>query len=878
FAALLHGGTAVLHPGQKPEPATVARLVKDHGVSSLFLSTGLFNVLAEEYPDSFAGVRCVMAGGEAASLEHFRRVREAYPALDLLHVYGPVESMVFATQHEVRAADLDAGQLPIGSPVANTTAYVLDGGLRPVPVGVVGELYIAGAGLARGYVSRPDLTAERFVALPYGPPGERMYRTGDLVRRRTDGALEFLGRADNQVKIRGFRIEPAEVEAALTRQDCVGQAAVMVREDRPGDKRLVAYVTTAANHTIDPIDLRERIADTLPDHLVPGAIVILDALPLGATGKVDRKALPAPDLTTLSHGRTPRTPQEEILCGLYAELLNLPTVTIDDNFFDLGGHSLLAARLISRIRTTLGTELTMRTLFQTPTVAGLAARLADTGPVRAALVPQARPEPMPLSPAQQRLWLVDQIDGPDATYNIPLALRLHGALDRAALADALGDVVDRHEVLHTRYPAADGTPYQQLMDADERTLTLTLTRCAESGLPELLAASARRPFHLGVDLPVHAELFGVSDEEHVLLLVLHHIAGDGWSMGPLLRDLATAYTARLGGGRPDWAALPVQYADYTLWQRGLLGSPDHPDSLMSTQLAYWTNQLAGLPDDLTLPLDTVRPAVASHRGAAVPVLLDAGLHTRLLELARAHQVTLFMVIQAALATTLTRFGAGTDVPIGSPVAGRTDDALDDLVGFFVNTLVLRTDTSGDPTFTELLARVRETDLAAYAHQDLPFDRLVEALNPVRSDARNALFQVMLVLQNADAGALRIDGLRTGVERLAVDRAKFDLTVGALETHDADGEPGGIEICFEYATDVFHAATAERLANGLARVLATAAADPSTRVGVLDVLAEEERHDLLVGLNRTEAGYDADRTVHEVFEERAAEAPDAVALV
>ncbi|WP_371478781.1 amino acid adenylation domain-containing protein [Kitasatospora sp. NBC_00315] len=878
FGAILFGATAVLQPGQDPEPATIARLIQEHHITTVHLSASLLNFLLDEYPGVFTGVRQIMTGGEAASVTHIHRALTDHPGIRLVNGYSPAESMIFTTTHTITTTDTQTGTIPVGKPITNKRVYLLDTTLNPVPIGVTGEIYMAGTGLAHGYTGQPDLTAERFIAHPWGNPGERLYRTGDLGRRHPDGTIEHAGRADSQIKIRGFRVEPAEIETAVGRHPDVAQCAVLVREDTPGDKRLTAYVVLAPDRSVEAQALRAHCADLLPEYMVPAAYVQLDALPRTANGKLDRRALPAPEHTTDAQGRAPRTPREEILCGLYAEILDLPAVTIDDGFFDLGGHSLLAARLISRIRTTLGAELTMRALFQAPTVAGLTGRLERSAAVRPALVPQQRPEPMPLSFAQQRLWFIDQIEGPDATYNIPLAVRLHGAIDRPALALALADVVGRHEALHTRYPAVDGTPYQQLMDADERSVPLAHTWCAEEELPVRLAADARRPFHLGSELPFQATLFSVTEQDHVLLLVLHHIAGDGWSMGPLLRDLTTAYSARIAGAEPQWPQLPVQYADYALWQRELLGSSDDPDSLLSSQLAYWVDQLADLPGEIALPRDLAAPAVASHRGAAVPLVLDAGLHTRLLELARAHQVTLFMVLQAALGATLTRFGAGTDLPIGSPVAGRTDEALDDLVGFFVNTLVLRTDTSGDPTFAELLDRVRETDLGAYAHQDLPFERLVEALNPVRAEGRNALFQVMLVLQNADAGALEVDGLRARVERLAVDRAKFDLTIGAVETHLADGAPGGIEVCFEYATDLFLPATAERLAHALVRTLAAAASDPSVRVGALPVLSEDERHDLLTGFNDTAAEYDASLGVHQVFEQRVAAAPDAVALV
>ncbi|MFI6039957.1 amino acid adenylation domain-containing protein, partial [Streptomyces sp. NPDC051315] len=876
WPALLHGGTCVLAPGQSPEPAVIAALVTAHEVTTAWLSAGLFAVMADIHPEVFRTLRQVMTGGEAPSVAHLLRVRRDFPHLRLVHGYGPVESMVFTNCHQVTADDSGRAVTPVGGPLANTQVYVLDERLQPVPAGVVGELYVSGDGLAHGYRHRPALTAERFTAHPYGPPGARMYRTGDLARWRTDGALEVAGRADGQVKVRGFRIELGEIEAVAARHPGVAHVAVVVREDRPGDRHVVAYVTGGA----DRAELRDHLARALPPSMVPSAIVTLDALPLTPNGKLDRRALPAPDFAAGATHRAPRTPREEILSGLFAEVLGLPDVGIDDDFFDRGGHSLLAARLAARVRGALGSELTIRDLFGAPTVATLAERLDSADRARPALLPAERPAELPLSYAQQRLWFLDRAEGGAASYNVAHALRLDGPPDRAALTAALTDVVHRHESLRTVFHEEHGRVRQRILPPDLARPALTVTAVASTearSLAAVLSAHAVRPFDLGSELPLRARLFDAGAGEHVLLLVVHHIACDGWSMAPLVRDLSLAYGARAQGRAPGWAPLPVQYADYTLWQRELLGDEDDSESLLARHTAHWRDTLAGLPDTLVLPTDRPRPAVATHRGDTVPVHLAPRLHQDLLRLARTSGGTLFMVLQAGLAALLTRLGAGTDIPLGTPVAGRSDEALDDLVGFFVNTLVLRTDTSGDPTFRELVARARETDLAAYAHQDVPFERLVEELNPARSLARHPLFQVMLVLQNNAEAALELPGLHARMETVLNGTAKFDLTAGFTETHDADGTPSGITGALEYAVDLFDRGSAEEFVARLVRLLEAAVAEPDARIGDLDVLGAGERRALLGDWNATAAGFPHAACAHELFEEQAARIPEATAL-
>ncbi|MGW2248538.1 amino acid adenylation domain-containing protein, partial [Streptomyces hirsutus] len=559
---------------------------------------------------------------------------------------------------------------------------------------------------------------------------------------------------------------------------------------------------------------------------------------------------------------------------LFAEVLGVPRVGVDENFFELGGHSLLATRLVSRVRATLGVELELRSLFRHPTPAGLAAGLHDAGAARKALVPRPRPEAMPLSFAQRRLWFLQQFGAPSATYHMPLALRLSGDLDRAALSAALADVVARHESLRTVFPHTAGIPRQRVVDTAEVPVPLTVRAADEAEMPALLRAAAVRAFDLTREVPLRAELFALAPDEHVLLLVMHHIVGDGWSMGPLARDLTTAYTSRRGGGAPAWPPLPVTYGDYTLWQHEVLGDEHDEDSLFACQVAYWKEALAGLPEQVPLPADRPRPATMSYGGDLLELRIDAALHASLLEVARRSGATLFMVLQAALAALYTRLGAGTDIAIGSPVAGRTDEALDDLVGFFVNTLVLRTDTSGDPSFTELLGRVRETALSAYAHQDVPFEHLVEVLNPARSLSHHPLFQTGLVVQNAPGGDFDLPGLRvTGIPVLT-GTARLDLTFGFAEEHGPDGAPAGLSGAVEYSTDLFDRATVEALAARWTRLLAAVVAAPDRPIGGIDLLSAEERRELLPAAGDAAAGV----SLPALFAARTAQTPDAVALV
>ncbi|MFD6939100.1 amino acid adenylation domain-containing protein [Streptomyces goshikiensis] len=861
WVPLLNGGCCVLAPVGDLDVAALAGTIVDQRVEAAWLTSSLFHLMVGEAPEALGSMREVWAGGETVSPTAVRRLREAFPHVQVVNGYGPTESTTFATRFSVRGDAPVPEPLPIGGALDGMRALVLDSRLRPVPRGATGELYVAGDGLARGYLGRPVATAERFVADPYGAPGERMYRTGDLARWNTLGELEFVGRADEQVKLRGFRIEPGEVRAVLAADESVAQAAVVIREDWPGDKRLVAYVVPAdPTRGVDTEALAELAGRSLPGYMVPSFFVPVDGLPLTVNGKLDRKALPAPDAVAASSG-SPRTAREEILCTLFAKVLGLPRVGVDDDFFALGGHSMLAMRLVARIRAALGVDIGIGVLFQAPNVSALAAALGEGGGVRPAGPPPAavaRPERIPLSFAQQRLWFLGQVDGPSPTYNIPLALSLRGRVDARALRAAMDDVLARHEALRTMFPLSEGEPFQLILPASEVAASLTVVPVTAATLDEEIAEAARYSFDVTAEIPLRSWLFEVTaagtegagdagDGEYVLLVLLHHIAGDGLSMRPLLRDLAQAYEARLAGAAPGFTPLPTQYADYTLWQRR--SQEEAGPEALEGQLAYWREALDGLPQQIELPVDRPRPAVAGHAGSTVEFTLGTELHQRVLELARNTGSTLFMVLQAAVAAVLTRSGAGEDIPLGTVVAGRAEESLDNVVGFFVNTLVLRTDTSGNPGFAELLRRVRKADLAAYAHQDVPFDRLVEELNPERSLARHPLFQVLVALDDGFLGEeLRLPGSEVRMRPLGTDTAKFDLSVDFEDRRDAAGAPAGLRAALEYATDLFDRGTVEALGERLVRLMEAVAADPDRPIGELELLSGDERHQLLVGWN------------------------------
>ncbi len=873
YLPLLHGASCVVAAKETiQEPKALAEMITEHDITIMQATPTLWHAMVTTYPDVIKGLR-VLVGGEALSISLATALQEI--GCEVTNLYGPTETTIWSTSNSLESKQI--GMPSIGSPLWNTQVFVLDAGLQPVPPGIVGELYIAGKGLARGYLGRPDLTAERFVANPNGPKGSRMYRTGDLVRWRVDGSLDYISRADHQIKIRGFRIELGEIEAKLVQHPEVEQAAVIVREDIPGDKRIVAYIVASMDETVDTGELREFVGSSLPDYMVPSAIVVMPELPLTPNGKLNRKELPVPDLYSLISDRAPRTPQEEILSELFAEVLGLSRVGIDDSFFNLGGHSLLASTLMARIRNTFGVELGIGKIFEAPTVSSLAKQLSNGKSARLPVKKTSKPEKIPLSFAQRRLWFLHSLEGPSPTYNIPLVIELAGDLDTDALEAAINDLVAHHETLRTIFPVTGGNAHQCIIDASEARVELLITRINESDLDAEIAVATRYSFNLAVEPSIYAQLFSVKPDKHVLVLLLHHIVADGWSLTPLTRDLTAAYKARVLGEVPNLPPLPVQYADYALWQEELLGKESNEASLAKEQLDYWKETLANLPDQLELPMDFPRPIEPSYKGDTLKFTISPVLHHRLVDVARESGVSLFMVLQAGLATLLTRLGAGTDIPIGSPIAGRSDDALSDIVGLFVNSLVLRTDTSGNPTFRELLERVRNVDLHAYEHQDLPFERLVEELNPPRSRSRHPLFQIMLALQNTPEPKLELPDIDSKLELFTVGTSKFDMTIEIRETYDETGKPDGMDGLLEYSTDLFKRETIEQLLNRYVRLLEGAVREPDQQIGRLEILAPKERQKILVDWNQH--GEEIPHAcLPALFEEQVIRYPDKIAAV
>lgn len=785
----------------------------------------------------------VLCGGEALSRELANKFLAQ--GLEIWNLYGPTETTVWSMMARVSEGD---EAVPLGRPIASTQIYLLDAEANLVPIGVSGELYIGGDGVARGYWQRPDLTAERFTPDPFGTkPGQRLYRTGDQARYRLDGTLEFLGRVDHQVKLRGYRLELGEIEARMHQHPTVREVVVLAREDRPGDKRLVAYVVSESTAR-DASILRSFAAETLPDYMVPAVVIFLDSLPLTPNGKIDRKALPMPEDSDPSPcGDAPRTAVEEIVAGIWAEILGVKHVGIHDNFFELGGHSLLATQVVSRIRTSFQIDLPLRNLFEAPTVEALSAVIeqacsGEDKVTSAPLVSLDRLGPLPLSFAQQRLWFLSQLEPDGWSYNLPFALRLTGTLDADALSKSFEQVIARHETLRTTFREVDGEPVQLIGTADEFVLPLDDL----SGLPDdrrdeavrkAASVEVRRSFRLDQDRPIRARLLRLAERDYVLLVTLHHIAADAWSMTLLANEVAVFYQALVGQADnlgEVLPTLPIQYADFARWQRQRLQG-----SVLDGHLAYWKQRLGVNPPVLKLPTDRPRPAVQTFRGARHLFTVPAEHADRLRALSRKQGVTLFMTFLAAFNTLLFRTTGQEDILVGTDVANRNREETEGLIGFFVNLLPLRTDLGGNPTFLELLGQVRRTALEAYAHQDLPFEKIVEALKLKRDLGGNPLVQALLVLQNVPPPSMELPGLEVGALEFESEVARFDL---ALFMEDAED---GLTGLWQYNTDLLDASTIAVLSDRFVTLLRSILANPEARLSAIEILSHTEKESAMI---------------------------------
>ena len=873
FKTLAIGATLYLAPRETLLAVDdLTKFLREHKIDTATMPPSLLTALKEdELPD----LRVVASVGEACTWDLVQRWS---PGRKFINGYGPTETTVGAIWGAVKERDVDTATPPIGHPIDNAKIYILDRELHPTPVGVPGQIYIGGAGLSRGYLNRPDLTAERFVPNPFAAtPGERMYRTGDLAKWLADGRIVFEGRVDFQVKLRGFRIELGEIEALLNDLEEIRESVVLARGDEPGQKRLVAYLTPQDGREIDTASVVAALKGQLPDYMVPSAFVVLDSFPLTPNGKVDRKALPAPDAASILTAEhvDPRTPTEELIVGIFQDVLHLDRVSVLDNFFNLGGHSLLATQLLSRLREAFEVEFPLQLVFESPTVADMAqkvddAKAGDSGLQAPPITPVTRDGRLPLSFAQQRLWFLDQLEPNSPFYNIPIALRLAGDLQVEALGKSINALIARHESLRTTFISADGEPEQKIIPELQINLSVEdLSALPEKELEdkvrELAAQEAMKPFNLAQGPLFRAKIYKLKNDEHVVLFTLHHIIGDGWSVNILVREVAQLYKSFLTGEQAQLPELPVQYADFSQWQRNWLQG-----ETLENELNYWRNKLAASPPMLELPTDFPRPPVQSFNGRTIKRVISSELSQAVKAFSRQEGVTLFMTLLSVFASLLHRYSNQDDFNIGTPIANRNRMETEGLIGFFVNNLVLRFRFDENPTFLDFLAKVRRDALTAFAHQDIPFEMLVEELNPQRDMSHSPLFQVVFVMQNTPMGDFELPGLELKPVETENQTAKFDLSLQAAET------PENIMFEFEYNKDLFSPATIERMLLHLELFLRNALIEPEQRITDIAFIPEGEEQRLLVEWNASEAPFAEDRCAHQLFEHYAAEQPDAIA--
>ncbi|WP_153045394.1 non-ribosomal peptide synthetase, partial [Pseudomonas syringae] len=885
WSALLNGAKLlVVSQATLLNPARLNHVLIEGGVTALWLTAGLFNEYVDVLAAAFSRLRYLLVGGDVLDPVSVAKVlSRAHRPRHLINGYGPTETTTFASTYEIHALSDNSRSIPIGRPIGNTRIYLLDAHGQPVPIGVSGEIHIGGAGVARGYLNLPELTAERFLDDPFSAePAARMYKSGDLGRWLADGNIEYLGRNDDQVKLRGFRIELGEIESRLSECPGVREAVVLVREHRPGDKRLVAYLTAQEGAVLSAAQLREQLSQGLAEYMIPSAFVTLARFPLTPNGKLDRRALPAPedDAYASRDYEAPAGDIEHALAEIWQVLLGLERVGRHDHFFELGGHSLLAVQLVSRLRQRFEVEVALRDVFAEPTLQGLARQVANARlSAQTPLTLVDRDLPLPLSWAQQRLWFLDQLDrAAGAAYHIPAGLRLRGRLNRDALQATLDRIVARHETLRTHFALHEGQAIQVIAPATQGFALIThdlrpLDSAAQhetqhEAVERLAGEEALAPFDLSSGPLIRGRLVQLSETEHILLVTQHHIVSDGWSTGVLLHEIGMLYRAFSQGLADPLPALAFQYVDYAAWQRQWLQG-----ETLQTQVDFWRQHLSGAPALLELPTDHRRPPLRSYAGGRVSLALSPALTTGLRQLGQRHGATLFMTLLAGWSSLLSRFSGQDDVVIGTPVANRPRSELESLIGFFVNTLALRIRPEGGLSVAALLEQVKTVMLAAHAHQDLPFEQVVEALQPPRSLGHSPIFQVMLALNNTPGGGeFSLPELSLEPLQAPHTTAQFDLSLALVE---ADG---GLVGSLEYASDLFERATIERMAGHLQVLLEGMVADDQQAVAELPLLSCEQRRQVLESFNDTAAAYPADKLIHQLFEEQAAQQPDALAVV